>query len=151
MFVNPVMRTTDAIYDKPLAKAVQEIQEKEPGIWIGADMTSNFLIANGAPTITSTNIFPALERWEMFDENGEKQDIYNRYAHIFLYFTEGETELGPGPSGDTFSLYLNPNDLYRLGVNYICASPGHVIPMENFGGSLTVLYEDQKMCIRDRD
>lgn len=147
MFVNPVMRTTDAIYDKPLAKAVQEIQEKEPGIWIGADMTSNFLIANGAPTITSTNIFPALERWEMFDENGEKQDIYNRYAHIFLYFTEGETELGPGPSGDTFSLYLNPNDLYRLGVNYICASPGHVIPMENFGGSLTVLYEDQNAKI----
>ena len=52
MFVNPVMRTTDAIYDKLMEEAVQEIQEKEPGIWIGADMTSNFLIANGAPTIT---------------------------------------------------------------------------------------------------
>ncbi|WP_066688966.1 DUF7657 domain-containing protein [Christensenella intestinihominis] len=142
VFVNPVMRTTDAIYDKPLAEAVQEIQQKEPGIWIGADMTSNFLIANGAPTITSTNIFPALERWKVFDETGEKQDIYNRYAHIFLYFTEEETELAPGPSGDTFALYLNPNDLFTLGVDYICTSIGTEIPTGGFQGALTPIYED---------
>lgn len=147
MFVNPIMRTTDAIYDKPLANAIQQIQEEDPGVWIGEYPVSNFFIANGAPTITSTNIFPALERWGEFDENGEYRDTYNRYAHIILSFTEGETELGPGPAGDTFALHLNPNDLYKLGVKYICVSPETVIPTEKFDGSLSVLYEDEKAKI----
>ena len=44
--------------------------------------------------------------------------------HIYSYILQsGETELGPGPSGDTFLPVFKSNDLYRLGVNYICARP----------------------------
>ncbi len=59
----------------------------------------------------------------MFDENGEKQDIYNRYAHIFLYFTEWRNGAWTGTvRGYVFPVFKS-NDLYRLGVNYICARP----------------------------
>ena len=146
-FVNPIMRTADAIYDKPLAEAVQELQQEEPGTWIATDQYSNFLIANGAPTITSTNIFPALERWELLDPDGKSEEIYNRYAHIVLSFTEEETAFEGGAAVDTFTLRLNPNDLFTLGVDYICTSPETDIPTEHFAGTLTPVYEDSRAVI----
>ena len=66
--VNPVIRTTDVIYKKPICSKFAEIRDQEPdSLWLGDDTgiyLNNYMMANGLRTINSTNVYPNLE---MFD------------------------------------------------------------------------------------
>lgn len=79
----------------------------------------NLPIVAGAPTINCTNVYPDLERWYQFDPDHSDEDIYNRYAHITIYLDAGETRFDYGITPDQFTLWLNPNDLDILDVEYI--------------------------------
>lgn len=59
-----------------------------------------------------------MELWHKLDKDGEYEDIYNRYSHVQVEFTNDETSfklLTP----DYFTLFLNINDLEKLNVDYI--------------------------------
>ena len=146
--VNPVMRTTDAIYDKPLSQAVQQIQQEEPGTWISTDScVSNFLISNGAPTVNSCNIIPAAERWKQIDPNGVFEEVYNRYAHIMVCF--GEETKFELLSPDLFQVQLSFQDLQTLGVRYICTPVGYAFAENKVEAALTKIYTDEKLQIHE--
>lgn len=84
--VLPVQRGTDAIYSKPLAKAISAIVEEDPDAkWIALDswLYADFSAACGASTINSNNYMPNFALWQkLFDQQTyeEYNDIYNRYA-----------------------------------------------------------------------
>lgn len=143
LFVNPLMRTTDSIYAKPLAQAVQSIQAQDPGTWITTDrVQANFLICIGAPTVNSVNIIPTLERWELLDPEGTYEEVYNRYAHFYTVIAE-ETRFEMGSNDDWFTLYISPEDLRTLGVKYVCRHPWAERAPEAFYEAAQLIYTDE--------
>lgn len=126
MTVNPVHRGLDVIYENDLYKEIERIAENEPkdARWMVCNSTfsmGNFPIMAGAPTINSTNVYPNMERWEKIDSSGEKEEVYNRYAHIWTSVVpegfEGETFELIFP--DLFRLNATPELLNELGVKYL--------------------------------
>ena len=124
--VNPIRRGIDVITEQPVGKEIKSIQEQEPGLWIVEGMgypMFNFPIMYGAPTINSTNVYPDLERWKILDPEGKYEEIYNRYAHIVVEFTNEEEEARfELLVTDSFKLYLPINKLKDLNVKHILTS-----------------------------
>lgn len=126
LFVNPVVRGLDAIYQQDLIKKIQQINSGENGLWIvdsGAEIgfpVINLPLMAGAPTINSTNVYPTLERWHLLDPDGSEEEIYNRYAHISMNLTNTNSETKfVLKSPDLFEVNLDINDLQKLEVSYV--------------------------------
>ncbi len=127
--VNPIIKGTDIIYETPLAKEVQElVSSNKEALWIVDNYgfpVPNYITANGARTINSTNYYPNEKMLEtLFGEEKEKEEIkniYDRYAHITMYLVKDDTKLeliGP----DHYKIYLNYKQLKDLNVTYIVSS-----------------------------
>ncbi|MCX4302432.1 MAG: hypothetical protein OSJ66_00240 [Clostridia bacterium] len=125
--VNPIIRTTDIIYEKPASKKMQEIREKEPdAIWISencAFAVSNYMVANGLRTLNSTSVYPNLEFYEelLGDKAKEQEYNYNRYAHHTVFLTDEETNIILQQT-DYLIWNLNYKDLKRLNISYILSN-----------------------------
>lgn len=124
--VNPVIRTADILYEKPVAKKMQEIRSENPNaIWVVNDngwWINDYSVANGIRTLNSTNVYPNVELFEtLLGEDAKKEDIeliYNRYCHINFNIVDTKTEvveLYP----DNIILNVNYNDLDKINVDYI--------------------------------
>lgn len=122
--VNPIIRTTDVIYKKPICSKFAEIRENDPdALWLGDDTgiyLNNYMLANGLRTIDSTNVYPNIELFELLlGENAEAQKTaYNRYEHMNINITDGETHIEL-PAADNMLIWLNYHDLQKIGIDYI--------------------------------
>lgn len=123
--VNPLSKGIDVFYKKPVAIEIKNIVRKKPfSRWLVVHsnyVVPNYLIANGAITINSTNYYPNMNLWKKFDKNGENDFIYNRYAHVLVNFTNESTKFDL-VSGDSFRIYLNIKDLNKFNIDYIYSS-----------------------------
>ena len=120
IIIRPVSVGLDAIYSKPVAKAIENIVEDDKdGKWISSSwIESAYLVMCGAKTINSVNMYPNMELWMQLDPNGIYTDVYNRYAHISTDFTEQETSfelIAP----DSIQLNLSYKDIDKIGVKYV--------------------------------
>ncbi|MCI9485909.1 MAG: hypothetical protein HFI64_02850 [Lachnospiraceae bacterium] len=120
--VRPFQRGLDAIDSKPLAGKIREIDEADPGRkWVAVSenfMLPAYAIACGAPTINSLNDYPNLELWNVLDPEGRYNEVYNRYAHVIVEFTEEETSFELLHT-DRIKLCLSYEDLDVAEVKYI--------------------------------
>ena len=123
--VNPVIRTTDIFYTKPVAIKMQEIRNNNPNaIWAVNDngwYINDYAIANGIRTINSTNVYPNFDLYKniLGEENSkELEDVYNRYHHVNLNIVNTETEVVL-LHADNVVINLNYNDLEKLDIEYI--------------------------------
>ncbi len=126
--VHPIMHGADALTEKPFANAVREEVAANPDAkWIGYEnhIIGQYLIANGAPTINSTNYIPNLDFWHLFDPEGENEFIYNRYAHIAITFTDEETSMELFQS-DYAGLHINFGDIKKTEVKYVASINGEI-------------------------
>ena len=128
--VNPIIKGTDIIYEKPLAKEVQKIvKEDKDAIWIVDNYgfpIPNYIVANGAKTINSTNYYPNTEMIKTLigEEEMQKEEIeeiYNRYAHISINLVKEDTNLEL-MGADHYKINLNYKKLKDLDVKYILSS-----------------------------
>lgn len=150
--VNPIIKGTDIIYETPLAQKVQEIvEEDKEALWIVDNCSfpiPNYIVANGARTINSTNYYPNEELMEtLFGEEGKEKvkEIYNRYAHILVNIIKEETNLELVIS-DTYRINLNYKQLKDLNVKYVLSSRD----LSEFSDSeiqLEELYKEENMYI----
>lgn len=113
MTVNPVHRGLTIIYENDLYKEIERIvdDESKDALWMVCNTNysmGNFPIMAGARTINSTNVYPNLERWQSIDNDGENDEIYNRYAHIWAQTVSSDFD------GDTFELVYA--DLFQLNI-----------------------------------
>ncbi len=122
--VNPVIRTTDIIYQKPICETFAQIQAQEPeALWLGDDTgiyINNYMVANGIRTINSTNVYPNLALYELLlgEKATSQKPIYNRYHHLNISLIDGETQvelLAP----DNIMIWLNYQDLEKIKIDYI--------------------------------
>lgn len=125
--VNPIIRTTDIFYTKPVAIKMQEIRAENPdSIWAVVDggwYYNDYAVANGIRTINSTNVYPNLEMYEAIlgsKAEGQRKD-YNRYAHVNFDITDKESSVEL-LYADNVAIKLNYNDLEKLNIEYILST-----------------------------
>lgn len=119
--VRPLAKGLDAIYSKPAAVAITDIVEKNKDAkWIayGDYPVPAFSIACGAPTINSVNTYPNMELWRSLDEAGTYNEVYNRYAHVIVGFTEEDTSMELLQT-DVMQLNLSYKDIVKTDAEYI--------------------------------
>ena len=121
--VNPVRSGINLVTEDPLLNAIEKINNEEEGLWslieIGLPEINLPNVVN-AKTLNSTNVYPNLELWKKIDKENKYEDIYNRYAHIFITLVPNEEEtkfelLAP----DVIRIFIRYDDLKVLGVNYL--------------------------------
>ena len=108
----------------------KDIYKKDPAArWavFGNQKISNLLKANGLNLFNGVKVVPALKEMSILDPTAKYKDIYNRYAHINLYYhkdvgddvyfqlNENETV------NDNYTIIIDPcsEKLVQLGVKYI--------------------------------
>lgn len=125
ILVNPIIKGVDVIYEKPVSKKVQEILNDDPSaLWLSDGfIPSNYLVANGAKVISSTNYYPNFEMLKLVleDKYEQNREIYNRYAHISIELTNDESNVEL-ITLDSIKLYINLEDLKVMNVKYILTS-----------------------------
>lgn len=122
--VNPVSIGNSMIYDSPILKSAQDINKEEKGLWLVDAMhfpCPNYLVMCGCEVINATNIYPNLELWEKLDTNKEYEEVYNRYAHVYME-VKNEDEiiekfvlLAP----DKIQVFITPEELKQMNIKYI--------------------------------
>ena len=122
LLVNPVRVGLNDISEVPELRMVKTIVQQNPdGKWIVEGLHypyTNYLLVKGARTINSTNVYPDLARWKMIDPDGKYENCYNRYAHIMVDYGENPEKFHL-INEDQFKVWLNLEDLQKLGVDYI--------------------------------
>lgn len=122
LFVNPVQVGSSEITDNPVTRLVKPIvEESKDACWLVENSYPiiNSIMVVGARTLNSTNVYPHMDLWKKIDRDGAYEDVYNRYAHISVKLVGEETCFENGIAPDQFVLKLNPDDLPKLGVDYI--------------------------------
>ena len=122
--VHPLNRNIDVIYNKPIAKQISKLENKKSNsVWImngNLYYLSNYMVANGADTINSTNFYPINSLWKKLDLT-DKKNIYNRYAHLLINITTKDTTVKLNYA-DQIELNLNIHDLCKLNVEYVLST-----------------------------
>lgn len=148
--VNPVIRTTDVIYKKPICSKFAELRTQNPdSLWLGDDTgiyLNNYMVANGLRTIDSTNVYPNLELFELLlGEQAEAQkQSYNRYEHMNINITDQETHIQL-PAADNMLIWLNYHDLEKIGIDYIVAK--NDINERGYDMNFEKIYEEDGLYI----
>lgn len=122
--INPINSGMNVIKDSPILQAAKEINEKDNGIWLADALPfpcQNYLEMAGCSIINATNIYPNLDLWKTLDKNNEYEEIYNRYAHVYMeVMNENDiTEKFILEGKDKIKVYITPEELEQMNIKYI--------------------------------
>ncbi len=113
--VNPLQTGAYTLTDGATATAISQANG-DADLWLADNSTlGDLCVAQGASCINSVNTYPTLDTWHKIDPNGEYEQVYNRYAHITVEATDGETTFEL-TAPDAFKLKINLDDARKLGV-----------------------------------
>ena len=122
IYIRPVVKGLDAINSKPVAKEIKKICESESNkkwMTMGVELVlPAYSVACGAPTVNSVNLYPNMELWEKLDPARRYEDVYNRYAHIIVRFTN-ETTSFEERFIDQVQLNLSYKDIEKTEISYL--------------------------------
>lgn len=148
--VNPIHRGISVLTDKPVAKKVQEIvkEDKENNLWL-AEMYPNYFLASGAKVLNSVNTYPNFEMYKTIlgerYEDEEYRKIYNRYAHVYLQITDGESTIEL-VQADALIIKVNAETIKKLGVKYIVGM-SYLEQFNNENVNFEKIYEEKGILI----
>lgn len=129
--VNPIQRGIAVIKEAPLARAIKNINEQEPGLWLfetGEQIytySMNYPIIQHAKTFNSTNIYPNLEAFKKIDKENKYSNIYNRYCQISVNLIDKNVIKNVNFKKfillyqDHILINMTEDDLIDLGIKYI--------------------------------
>ncbi len=146
MLVNPIVTGADSISNHSIVIEGKKLAEKDPdGLWVATNstFTQQLLLANGLKVINGVNFYPDIEKWKIIDPDSKYQDIYNRYAHINIQLTDGDTSLSLN-TPDSLTVELNPSKLKELGIQYLVGGKEEADLLGRNGIQTDVKFEDQQ-------
>lgn len=148
--IRPLMKGLDAIYSKPVAKEIQKICEDDPDAkWMTEGLEfylSGYSVACGASTINSVNTYPNLKLWEMLDPSSQYADVYNRYAHVSVEFTEEDTSFEI-VYPDYIELNLSYKDIEKIEAEYLLVQGELDVNEENSYVKFEKIYAEDNISI----
>ena len=124
IWINPVAKGVPEITKSETMQQIRDLVKEDPqAIWLVADMAypaTNIPAMAGADCLNTTQTYPQKIRWEMLDQEGEYEDIYNRYCHIRASL--GSKTMLELVSTDYVEVTLSPEDLKKLNIRYIVST-----------------------------
>ena len=124
IWINPVAKGVPEITKSETMQQIRDLVKEDPqAIWLVVDMASpatNIPAMAGADCLNTTQTYPQKTRWEMLDQEGEYEDIYNRYCHIRASL--GSKTMLELVSTDYVEVTLSPEDLKKLNIRYIVST-----------------------------
>ena len=121
MLIRPIRKNADAVYNKPLSKEISKIKEEDAdATWItyNSIISQAFLKCYGIEVLNYVNITPNMDLWKKIDPDGKYNEVYNRYAHVLIVFTDEESSFEL-VQADWFILNISYKDLYKMDVDYV--------------------------------
>ena len=110
--VNPLYRGLSPIIESDFSEELELSSNSEQGgnwVFYESGILENYLSANGKRALNGTYVVPNNDFWKQFDPDDQNQDIYNRYAHVFVTSIEDKEEIVfVQESPDLFTLHVNP-------------------------------------------
>lgn len=124
IWINPVAKGVPEITKSETMQQIRDLVKEDPqAIWLVVDMAypaTNIPAMAGADCLNTTQTYPQKTRWETLDQEGEYEDIYNRYCHIRASLgSETMLEL---VSTDYIEVTLSPEELKKLNIRYIVST-----------------------------
>ena len=106
--VNPVNIGTEIMEGTPLAREIKKLDTEDSGRWITNNdiLVSKYTRAQGVDCLNSISYPPRFDLFAPIDNNGENEDVYNRYAHVIVSI---------GPENGVFELIQD--DMFRVTIN----------------------------------
>lgn len=124
IWINPVAKGVPEITKSETMQQIRDLVKEDPkAIWLVVDMAypaTNIPAMAGADCLNTTQAYPQKTRWEMLDQEGEYEDIYNRYCHIRASL--GSKTMLELVSTDYVEVTLSPEDLKKLNIRYIVST-----------------------------
>jgi len=127
--VNPIQRGIAVVNKAPLANAIRNINNEEPGLWLfeTGKLTNvymmNYPIMSGAATVNSTNLYPNLEAFRKLDKENKYIDIYNRHCNIAVNLIDGNSKNDYQKfvlvAQEYILINMTKEDLINLNIKYI--------------------------------
>lgn len=150
--VQPISRGLSVMYEKPIAKEISKITEIDKDakwVVVNSKNTSifpqNYILANGARVINSTNYYPNFDLWEKFDPDRSDDFVYNRYAHVTIDLTTEDTHFEL-LQADLFKVFININEIDKLDATYF-VSPENLTLYSNDKYKFNELYFEDNLGI----
>lgn len=124
IWINPVAKGVPEITKSETMQQIRDLVKEDPqAIWLVVDMAypaTNIPAMAGADCLNTTQTYPQKTRWEMLDQEGEYEDIYNRYCHIRASL--GSKTMLELVSTDYIEVTLSPEELKKLNIRYIVST-----------------------------
>ena len=124
IWINPVAKGVPEITKSETMQQIRDLVKEDPqAIWLVVDMAypaTNIPAMAGADCLNTTQTYPQKTRWEMLNQEGECEDIYNRYCHIRASL--GSKTMLELVSTDYVEVILSPEDLKKLNIRYIVST-----------------------------
>lgn len=147
--VHPLNIGLKSIYDKPISKEIKRLEKVDKNAnWatIGtAYYMSNYLVANGADTLNSTNFYPNFQLWDKLELEKDKE-IYNRYSHLLIDLTKEKTSLKLNYE-DQIELSLSSNDVCKLDLDYLLTTGKNLEEYSNKKVNFSEIYSKDGILI----
>ena len=145
LWINPIAQGTLFIRQSETLQAIRNIVEENPqAVWLAVDTdypATNIPAMEGADCFNTTQTYPQKKRWELLDEDGESEEIYNRYCHIAA--TIGDETALELLQRDYVRVTLTTDDLKRLRIRYIFSGKAFE---ERFASNLRESGIDLRKC-----
>ena len=124
IWINPVAKGVPEITKSETMQQIRDLVKEDPqAIWLVVDMAypaTNIPAMAGADCLNTTQTYPQKTCWEMLDQEGEYEDIYNRYCHIRASL--GSKTMLELVSTDYVEVTLSPEELKKLNIRYIVST-----------------------------
>lgn len=124
IWINPVAKGVPEITKSETMQQIRDLVKEDPqAIWLVVDMAypaTNIPAMAGADCLNTTQTYPQKTRWETLDQEGEYEDIYNRYCHIRASL--GSKTMLELVSTDYVEVTLSPEELKKLNIRYIVST-----------------------------
>ncbi|MCT9818773.1 hypothetical protein N3K63_00590 [Microbacterium sp. W1N] len=108
--VNPVYSGVLDLRETESVKAVQAVDQSEPGNWVGIGNTllpTMMLVESGVRTFNGVQGFPSEEMWDAIDPSGAHEEIWNRLATTSWVLGDGEPN-PRNPAPDQIQMTFDP-------------------------------------------
>lgn len=154
LFVHPLNKNIDIIYDKHVSKYISEIYEVDnDAVWatVKTQYTiQNYLLANGVKVLNSTNYYPNYKLWDIVDPERKYEDKWNRYAHLTIELVDDETSIDT-LFEDQVILYLNKSDICKLNIKYFLTNDDNLNRFSNDIVNIEKIYSSDNIYIYENE
>ena len=121
--VNPLYRGIFNLNDTRIGQAVLEIDEADPGTWIGVGESSTMavLVSSGVDAYSGMQPYPSEEMWEDIDPDGSDETAWNRLGYVRWEFGQGEPESTNPATDQIVSTFDACSEFAQENVDYVLA------------------------------